>query len=342
MPSIINYNQSGRREWLTDMLFQADERQTVFTSMAKKATPGRGEKSGIPNSLIGTYQAKVLGELKPGGVADGKDVSAFDAGPPREPISFRPEKYRRAPMVGELAAEDDIAGIDSEWAEAIADQMVLHKRDIELELLSQQDSTLAGGAEGGTTGRGMERWVNDGTLAFGELPVPVGARTPTNQIYAGVLGDGVTTGFTEDVAQGLMEARWQNTGDSGKLVGLLGSVVKNRFGFFTKYKPSLANATVIVQTMTDSFTSEQLHGSAVDVYMSDWGGFSLIPVPTLFLTDSSTGFLLDMDQVELRSRYWMREKPLPDLGGGPREEIASFIALIPGDLRSHAKIDITP
>lgn len=341
MPSIVNYNQSGRREWLTEMLFQADERQTVFTSMAKKTAPSRSEKSGIPNSLIGTYQAKVLGNLKPGGVADGVDVKAFDAGPPREPIPFRPEKYRRSPMVGELAAGDEVAGIDSEWDEAVADQMVLHKRDIEKELLSQQDSSLAGGAEGGTTGRGMERWVNDGTLAFSELPVPQGARTPTAQIFTGAIGDGVTTGLTEDVAQGLMEARWQNTGDSGKLVGLLGSAIKNRFALFTKYKPSLSGAVVIVQTMTEQYTSNELHGAAVDVYMSDWGGFSLIPVPTLFLTDQYTGFLLDMDQIELRSRYWMREKPLPDLGGGPRETIESFIALIPGDLRSHAKIDAT-
>ena len=341
MPGIVNTNQSGRREFLMDMLFLADERQTVFTSMARKQKPSKNEKTGIPNSIIGTYQAKVMGDLKAGGVADGKDVSVFDAGPPREPISFRPEKYRRSPMVGELAADDDIAGLDAggEWEEAVGDQMILHKRDMEKELLSQQDSSLNGGAEGGTVGRGLERWVNDGTLTFGEFPVPTGAKTPTAQIYSGVIGDGVTTGLTEDVAAAIMQARWDNTGDSGQLVGLLGATIKNRFGFFTKYKPNVASATVIVQTITDAYTSEKLHGAAVDLYQSDWGAFSLVPVPTLFLTDALTGFLLDMSQIELRSRYWMREKTLPDLGGGPRETIESFIALIPGDLRSHGKFD---
>jgi len=61
----------------------------------------------------------------------------------------------------------------------------------------------------------------------------------------------------------------------------------------------------------------------------------------VFLPDAYRGYFLDMAQVEIRSRYWMREKPLPDLGGGPREEIASFVALIPGDLRSHIKIAAT-
>lgn len=341
MPGTLAPNVIGRREWLMNMLFLADNRKAQFISMAHKPKSSKSEKNGIPNSQIGTYHAKVLGDLKPGGVADGKDVGAFDSQPNREPISFRPEKYRRAPMVGELVEGDDIAGIESEFAESIGDQMILHKRDMEKELLSEQDSSANGGAEGGTTTRGLGRWINDGTLTFSELPVPVGARTPAAQIYTGAIGDGVSTGLTEDVAQTLLQSRWDLTGDSGELVGLLGAVIKNRFGFFTKYKPNVANATVIVRTNTDSYTSGELNGAAVDIYQSDWGSFSLLPVNTVFLPDQYTGYFLDMAHVELRSRYWVREKPLPDLGGGPRELIESFIALIPGDLRAHVKIDAT-
>lgn len=341
MPGVVNTNVVGRREWLMDFLFKADNRMTVFTSMAQKAKSGNSEKTGIPNSIIGTYQAKVMGDLKAGGVADGKDVSAFDSNPPREQISFRPEKYRRAPMVGDLAKDDVVAGLDAggEWADAVGDQMILHKRDMEKEFLSAQDSSVNGGAEGGTTLRGMEKWITNGASNFAELPPPAGAQTPVAQIYTGTIGDGITTGLTEDVAKAVLKSRWDNTGDSGQLVGFVGTSIKERFSLFKEYKPNVTNATVIVRTNTEEYTIGQLRNASVDVFNSEWGAFSLIPVPTIFLTDARTGLFLDMAQVELRSRYWMREKELPDLGGGPREEIASFVALIPGDLRSHAKFD---
>lgn len=341
MPGALAPNWVGRREFLMDMLFKADNRQTPFLSMARKPKSSTSEKNGIPNSQIGSYQAKVMGARKAGGVADGKDVSVFDSGPPHELLSFRPEKYRRTPMVGDLLQGDNLAGTNDAWAEVVGDEMIEHKRDMETELLSEQDSSSNGGAEGGTTTRGIGRWVNDGTLTFSELPVPQGARTPSAQIFTDVIGDGISTGLTEDAVNTLLQSRWDATGDSGELVGFVGATIKNRFGFFSKYKPNVASATVVVRTNTSEYTSGDVHGAAVDVYQSDWGTFSLIPVNTVFLPDAKTGYFLDMAQVEVRSRYWMREKELPDLGGGPREEIASFIALIPGDLRSHVKIRAT-
>jgi hypothetical protein len=339
MPGIENTNVIGRREWVPDLLFLADHVDTVATSMIRKSKPSKDEKTGIPNSIEGTYYAEAYGDIKAGGVADGADVKAFDASPQRDAISFRPEKYRRAPMVGDLASDDVVAGLSSEWDHEVAKQIVMHKRDIEKEVLSANDSSLNGGAEGGTVMRGLESWISSSASGWSEKIVPVGVRTPAAQIYTGVIGDGMTTGLTEDVAQALFKSRWDNTGDSSKLVGLLGTDIKDRFALFTKYKPALGSATVIVRTMTDAYTSNDLNGAAVDVYMSDYGGSSLIPVPTRFLTDAKTGFFLDMGQVELRSRYWMREKPLPDLGGGPRKLIESFIALLPGDPRTHIKID---
>lgn len=343
MPGVVNTNQTGRREWLMDMLFKSDNRMTKLISMAHKSKPSKSETSGIPNSIIGSYQAKVLGDLKPGGVADGKDVSAFDSGPPREPISFRPEKYRRAPMVGDLAKDDLIAGLENggEWADAISDQMILHKRDMEKEFFSEQDSTANGGQEGGTTTRGIGRWINDGTLAFGELPVPLGARTPTAQIFTGAIGDGFATGLTEAVAKALLSSRWDLTGDSGEVTGFMGTFIKQRFADFKEYKPNISNTTVIVRTTTESYSVGDLRNASVDVFNTEWGSMALLPVNTIFLPDAYRGYFLDMAQVEIRSRYWMREKDLPDLGGGPREEIASFVALIPGDLRSHIKIAAT-
>ncbi len=322
-----------------DALFKADNRMCQFTSMVKKPKSSSSESGGIPNSIIGTYAAKVMGDLLPGGVADGRDVSVHNSNPPREQISFRPEFYRRSPMVGVLAQGDNIAGISSEWDEAYGDQMILHKRDIEKEMLSEQVSSAANGAEGGSTTRGIGEWIK--ATAQAELPVPAGARTPSGQIYTGAIGDGFATGITEIVAKGLLQSRWDATGDSGQVTGFLGTYIKNRFADFKEYKPNISNTTVIVRTNAESYTVGSLRNASVDVYNSEWGSYALIPVNTVFLPDGYTGYFLDMAQVEIRSRFWMREKPLPDLGGGPRTLIESFIALIPGDLRSHIKIDAT-
>jgi hypothetical protein len=342
MPAVVNVNATGRREFLMDRLFKVDNRMCTFTSMARKPKGGNSESTGIPNSVIGSYQAKVLGDIKAGGRADGKDVTAFDSNPPREQISFRPEFFYRAPMVGTLAKDDVIAGLENggEWADAVGDQMILHKRDMEKQFLSALDSSANGGREGGTVTRGLEKWISASASDFSELVPPSGARTPSNQIFTGAIGT-IDSGLTEDAAKAILKARWDNTGDSGELVGFLGTYIKERFSLFKEYKPTLSNATVVVRTNTEAYTSKEIRNASVDVFNTEWGSFSLIPVNTIFLTDAYTGLFVDMAQIEIRSRFWMREKPLPDLGGGPREEISSFVALIPGDLRSHAKIDAT-
>lgn len=344
MPGILDPNQVGKREFRLGVIFLADARETPFLSAAKKpASSYNGEKKGLPQ-MLGTYQLKTRGSRKAGGVADGKDVSAFDSNSPRGELSFRAEKYWRHPMVGDIAEGNDIAGIKSEFAEAEADQSIELKRDIETEMLSDQDSSANGGAEGGSTTRGMGRWVNDGTLAITDAncPIPTNLRTPSAQIFTGAIGDGVTTGLTEAAVKALLKSRWENTGDTGELMGFVGTQIQDRFSTFATYAPNVTNATAIVRTMREGFGNGTFLSQYVDIYKSGpYGAFTLLPVATAFMPDAYRAYFLDMSQVEVRSRYWFRKKELPDLGGGPRCEIASLIALIAGDPRSHVKVAAT-
>jgi hypothetical protein len=110
-------------------------------------------------------------------------------------------------MVGFVAAGNEIAGIGNEWTKAKSDQLVEHKKDMEYEMYSDQDSRPDDGVNGSKF-RGLGRYINDGsTLTFSELPIPTAFRTPTAQIYTGVLGDGITTGLTE-AASGHPAGRW--------------------------------------------------------------------------------------------------------------------------------------
>jgi hypothetical protein len=292
----------------------------------------------LEKQLFFEYTVGKLGARKPGGVSDGKDFEAFDGATPRAPLPQRGEVFRRAPMVGFIAAGNNpIAGIGNEWTKAKSDQLVEHKKDMEFEFFSDQDSRPDDGLNGSKF-RGLGRFVNDGTLAFSELPIPSGFRTPTAQIYSGVLGDGLATGLTEAALAAMLQGRWELSGDSGDLTGFVSATIKNRFGLFSRYLPNITNATPAVRITTGVVDGKTLFGASVDVYRSDYGTFRLMAVPLELLPDQYRGYFLDMTQIRLRVREMTNEIPLQDQGGGPRQGIRSIIGPEWGDPRTHIKI----
>jgi hypothetical protein len=309
----------------------ADVKKTPLISMIRK-----GER--LVKQLLFEYQVKKLGDRKAGGVPDGKDIDAFDANSPRALIVARGEVFRRAPMVGFVAQGNTVAGVSDEFASAVADQLIEHKRDMEKELWSDQESRGDDGVNGSKF-RGLGRYVNAGELAFTDSTIiPTGFKTPANQVYTGVLGDGISTGLTEAQLGGMLKARWDNTGDSGDLTLFCSSTVKDRVGLFSRYVVNIAGSTPMVRLNSGVVSGSTLYAPTVDVYQSDWGRYALIPVPTDFLPDQYRAYGLDMTQIALRTREMAKEMNLPDLGGGPREMIRSIIGPEWGDPRAHIKI----
>src|SRR4029453_4891384 len=244
MPALIEPELVGKRQDLSDMLYVADRKVTPGISSIKK-----GERL---SNMLYDFIVKSYGARKPGGVPDGKDVSAFDAQSPKRQLQARGEAFRRAPMVGFIAQEmslaGGVAGTPNQMNETKADQLIEHKRDIEKELWSNQDSRPDDGLNGSKM-RGFGRWIYDGaatltidpsdpspTTGFFELPIPADVRTPANQIYVGPIGTGTNTGFTQAVLDGLIQAKYENTGASSDLRGFVTPVIKNRIGFFSRYQ----------------------------------------------------------------------------------------------------------
>jgi hypothetical protein len=331
----------GKRQDLSDMLYVADRKTTPGISSIKKGEP-------LKNMLY-DFIVKSYGARKKGGIPDGKDVDAFDAQSPKRQLQARGEVFRRAPMVGFIAHEmslaGGVAGVPNQFNEAKADQLIEHKRDIEQELWSNQDSRPDDGVNGSQF-RGLGRWIYDGaatlTLAAGdlsptsgyyELPVPADARTPANQIFTGSIA-----AMTQANFESLIQAKYENTGASSDLRGFVTPVIKNRVGFFSRYQPDVTNYTSRVFISTGSLEGTTLFGATVDVYRSDWGTFELFPVLTDFMPTSYTGYFLDMAQPRIRSAGTYESTDLPNLGGGPRAMIQSIMSVFPGDPRAHCKI----
>ena len=327
------------------MLYLSDVKDTPFTSMVRK-----GPKPVDP--LLWEYGLKNRGNRKRGGVPDGKDVDAFDSQNPRVFVQARSEVWRRAPMTGFLAqiraANGGVAGVTNQFDEQVTEQIEELKRDIETELLSNQDSQPDDGVNGAQT-RGLGRWVYNGTntltiatgdgsptTGYNELPVPAGYRTPTNQIFTGSIAS-----MTEADLAALIQAKWTNTGASSELRGFVTSAIKNQIGFFSRYQPTVNNYTANIYVTSGKVDGTTLMGPMVDIYKSDWGTFTLHPVSNDFMPTAYTGYFLDMKQVSLRVTENLDEEPLPDLGGGKREWIRTILGLEAGDPRAHAKIDGT-
>lgn len=352
MPALTALNQQGVREDLSNVFYMADAKETPFTSMVKK-----GKKPIDPN--LWEYGLKRRGERKRGGVPDGKDVDAFDSQNPKTFVQARSEVWRRNPMVGFIAAirarNGGVAGVTDEMDDAIADQMEELKRDVETELLSNQDSRPDDGVNGTQT-RGLGRWIWSGDVAdtasgsglalaagdtssattYDELPVPVGYRTPSDQIF-----NGSVSAMTEAEFGDLIQAKWTNTGASSELRGFVTSAIKNRIGLLSKYEADVAGMTPNVQVTSGRVSGNTLFGPSIDVYKSDWGTFTLHPVSNDFMPSAYTGYFVDMKQVTIRPTEMMQPTKLPNLGGGEREMIQSILGLEAGDPRAHAKIDGT-
>jgi hypothetical protein len=341
MPALLEPELVGKRQDLSDMLYVADRKTTPGISSIRKGEP-------LKNMLY-DFIVKSYGARKKGGVPDGKDVSAFDAQSPKRQLQARGEVFRRAPMVGFIAQEmslaGGVAGVPNQMNEAKADQLIEHKRDIEKELWSNQDSRPDDGVNGAQM-RGLGRWIYDGaatltldaadlspTTGYFELPVPADVRTPTNQIYTGSI-----SAMTQAQFEALIQAKYENTGASSDLRGFVTPIIKNRVGFFSRYQPDVTTYSSRVFISSGQLEGTTLFGATVDVYRSDWGTFELFPVLTDFTPTAYTGYFLDMAQPRLRSAGTYDTTDLPNLGGGPRSMIQSILSIFPGDPRAHCKI----
>lgn len=342
MPALLEPELVGKREDHADMLYVADRKVTPGISSIKK-----GEK--LKNMLY-DFMVKSYGSRKKGGVPDGKDIDAFDAQSPKLVLQARGEVFRRAPMVGFIAQKMSQAGgviaTPNLFNEAKADQTIEHKRDMEKELWSNQDSHADDGVNGAQM-RGLGRWIYDGsstldiaagdvssTSGFDELPIPAGARTPSNQIYTGSIA---TMDEVTDFGA-LIQAKYENTGASSDLRGFVTPIIKNRVGQWSRYAPNIAGYTSTVQVTSGRLNGNTLFGATIDAYKSDWGTFELFPVLTDFMPTSYTGYFLDMDHPRIRNAGTEMWDDLPNLGGGPRAYLQSIISVHPGDPRAHAKI----
>jgi hypothetical protein len=320
MALLLETAQVGKREDLRDIMSVVDAKKYPVTSMAPK---GAAPNNTLFEWLVDNYPSPSFA-----GVMDGTDVTTYEnmmAG--RARLQGRIQIFMHAPMVSLLAQEvSDVAAIGKrqEMAKSIVKAIEMLKRDMECAFCSDVDSQAQSGGATPYRTRGLGVWIQNGAQT--DLPVSASYRTPTASIDATA-----TASFTEVILNGVMQSVWDQTGTDGTFQLVCGRTLRTKISSFTQYQTAATNVMAAIKTFTQN-ANERKITATIDVYEGDFGTIELFPTAwnandQAAAVQRARGYLLEMDLLQLIYHTMPQRKPLPDLGGGPRELVYAIAGL---------------
>lgn len=320
MAALLEPTQVGKREDLRDIMSVVDAKKYPLTSMAPK---GMAPKNSLVEWLMDNYPAPSFD-----GVLDGEDVTVYEnmaAG--RARAQARVQIFRHAPMVSLMAQEvSDVAAVGQrqEMAKAIVKSIEMTKRDMECAFCSDHESQAQAGAAPYLT-RGLGKWIQNGAQT--DLPVNSAYRTPTASIDTTA-----TASVTEPIVNAVVQSVWDQTGDDKTYQLICGRVLRSRFSTFVQYQTASTNVMAAMRTFNQD-ANERKITSTIDVLEGDFGTIELMPShwcanDSAAAVQRARGYLLDLDLIQILYHTPPSRKPLPDLGGGPREMVYAIAALM--------------
>ena len=319
MALLLETAQVGKREDLRDILSVVDAKKYPFTSIAPK---GMAPKNTLVEWLADNYPAPSFS-----GIVDGDDVTVYEnMASGRARLQARIQIFRHAPMVSLLAQEvSDVAAIGQrqEMAKSIVKAIEMLKRDMECAFCADVDSQAQSGSTPYRT-RGLGVWIQAGAQT--DLPVPASYRPP-----AASIDTTATASLTEANVNAVLQSVWDQTGNDGTFQLICGRALRSRFSTFTQYQTASTNVMAATKTFTQN-ANERKITATIDVYEGDFGTIELIPTAwnaadQAAAVQRARGYLINTDLIQVLYHTPPQRKPLPDLGGGPREMVYAIAAL---------------
>jgi hypothetical protein len=340
MAGLVERNQSGRREDLSNLIAVADAKTCPFVTMVRKGSR--------PTNVLFRWQVDDYASPKTDGEVDGKDVTNFEnAAENRAELSNRLQLFRRTAQVSTLAEEvSDVAGVGSkrEMARAKVKKLKEIKRDMEASFLSDNPARADNGVLGNRT-RGLGLWIHATAQGDAVEDVPPEFRTPAASIESTA-----TASVTEAQLRAVLRSIFEQTGQRKRLVALVGTALKERVTSFNEYQPGVSATVAAIRTFNQDGASKAIHAT-VDFYNGDFAELELIPDLWLAYRDPTSGavnsaavrngrgYVIDPMDIELRLNKPASSRDLPDLGGGPRSLIEAIAGLQVGNPLNHGKFN---
>jgi Family of unknown function (DUF5309) len=220
----------------------------------------------------------------------------------------------------------DVAAVGQrqEMAKAIVKAIEMLKRDMECAFCSDHESQAQAGASPYLT-RGLGKWISN--TAQTDLPVNASYLTPAASIDATA-----TTTLTEATVNAVVQSIWDQTGEDKTYQLACGRVLRSRFSTFMQYQTASTNVMAAMRMFTENAAQRKIT-STIDVLEGDFGTIELLPThwnaaDGVAAVQRARGYLLDMDLIQILYHTPPQRKPLPDLGGGPREMVYAIASMI--------------
>lgn len=271
------YTAQGLREHLTDVIYDISPEETPFINGA-----GRTKA----NQTLYEWQTDELASVDTGNAhLDGDDITTFTTVTPTVRVGNYTQISRKLLIISGTLEAVDKAGRKSELAYQLSRRGAEMKRDMEAISLSNQGGD-AGGVGTARRTATLGAWVKS-NVSFG-----TGGGNPT--YTSGVPGaprtdstSGNLRAFTETIFKTVIQSCW--TEGAKPSVLMVGPVNKQRVSGF---------AGVVTRNFDISNTTAKPSAviAAIDVYVSDFGTFKVIP--NRFQRERDA-WLIDFDYVSL-------------------------------------------
>jgi hypothetical protein len=318
MAGMYEVTQVGKRQELTDKIFNVEADATPFLSLIKRG--------GKPNQMVATWQAEAYPAVAAAGILDGTDVSAFDS-VARELLEGVCQWFRQPWMVSKLANLTAVAGVGRNEAahQAMLASMLL-KRRLEIRMLSDAECSV----ESGQTPYAM-RGAFKGLLDTAQAvkPVPASFRPAAACAHTSAL-----SGLTESAFRDMLESAYSAKREPVDLDGFVGVDLKALFDDFSYIYPAASTSSQPVRKF-DQGDGSQIR-NAVDVLRFSTGTVRL-HLSSFLKYDVSTGaasayspksgLFLDLAMWELAFMQNPAIETLQDDGGGPRGYVDAVAVL---------------
>lgn len=264
--TFLTFSQIGRREDLSDVIYNISPTETPFVSSIKK---------GKAKATYFEWQVDSLAAAAANAQLEGDDIATAAAATPTTRAGNYCQISYKTGIVSGTARKVSTAGRKDELAYQVAKKGAELKRDMEF-ALTQNGARVAGDSTTARVTAGLEGWIatNDSLGATGVSPTPGSVAAQ----------DGTQRDFTESLLKGVLQNVF--TAGGNPTVLMVGPVNKQKVSAFS------GNATRM-----DKSEDKKLYTS-IDVYVSDFGELKV--VPNRFQRER-TAFVLDMDHWELKT-----------------------------------------
>ena len=308
MASMIESALVGKRQEILDEVFNIESDATPFLSKLKI-----GKK---PLAMLATWVAEVIPDAVATGILDNTAATA-PLRVDRYLLQGASQHFRKQWGVSTLAGITEAAGVKDESAHQMSLAMKLLKRSMEVQFLSDSDSTIENGGTPWTT-RGVFSWLAN--AAQTQHIVPATLRPASAVLYSGAVAS-----LTESLFRVMLEAAYAAVKSPVNLDGYVGYDLKAIIDDWTNVYP-------VASTTSQPRTAYRVEGNdkymqGVDVVSFSTGKCAIQLDPYILCTTSTgaatastpkSGIFLNMDQWDVGYMMKAANTNLAPDGSGKR------------------------